>query len=349
MTPNGNLQTAPRTPCAEIRPGDSVTTSFLLATLEQRAKKNGDPFFSMTLRDATGMLPGVMWENHDHLSAGKVRAEDFVRVEASAQEYNGAVQLTVRRIDKLDETSVNPADFLPVSPVAREELADQLDRWMAEVTPGSDCRRLLDFLFGHEKLRAMFLDAPAAARNHQAYIGGLAEHTFNVLRNALGLAEGYKPYDRDLLIAGTLIHDIGKVREFSWQRAITYSDEGRLVGHIPLGAMMVDNAIRQLQREGEEPFSERVRMHLLHLILSHHGKLEYGAPVVPKTREALILHYADYTDAYLTSYVDAADAAQARGERWTPYHRMFESYLFAGAPDENPPADPATTPSATES
>jgi 3'-5' exoribonuclease len=339
--------TQSRTRCSDIKQGEAVETILLLSAAEKRSKKNGDPYYSLTFADASGTVQGVMWDNHDALVAELLKVGDFVRVEAFAADYNGALQLTVRRLDRVPDADVEMADFLAVSPRSRPEMEAELDALIATVE-NQDCRRLLDRLLGHAKLRELYCTAPAAAKVHQAYISGLLEHTLNVVRTALFLGENYKPYDRDVLVTAGLLHDIGKIREYNWRRLIVYTDEGRLMGHISIGAAMIDGTMRALARE-EGGFSPQVHQHILHCVLSHHGKLEYGSPVVPKTKEALMLHYADYTDAYLASYCDAIVAAQNKNQGWTPYNKMFEAYLYAGPPATAPGSDvggPATVPQA---
>lgn len=328
-----------RTPVAQLAAGESIDSVYLLSAAEQRSKKNGDPFFSLTLADATGNINAVMWDHHESLVAGTVAADDFVRIEGSVADYNGALQLTLRRIERVEESEIVVADFLAVSPRPRAEMEAELDA-LIESVKNADCRRLLAKLFGNARFRELYCTAPAAAKIHQAYISGLLEHTLNVVRNALLLANNYRPFDRDLLVTAGILHDVGKIREYSWRRTIGYTDEGRLLGHISIGAAMVDGVIRNLAREADG-FSEFYHRHILHLILSHHGKLEYGSPTVPKTREALLLHYGDYTDAYLSSYVEAINAAQAKGQGWTGYNKMFEAYLYAGT---TPAAEPVAAP-----
>ncbi len=339
--------------CADLRPGDPVSSILLLCGLEQRSKKNGDPYFFLTLRDSSAQVQGVMWDNHEPLQSGEVKNDDFVYVEGHVSEFNGANQLTLRKIHFVDDSNVDLNDFLAFSPRPRDEMEAELDEWITGITQ-PDCRRLLEKLFNHKRFRELYCTAPAAAHVHQAYIGGLLEHTLNVVRNAVQMANHYGAYDKDLLITAGLLHDIGKIREYDWHRSITYTDEGRLLGHISIGANMVDGAVRALQRESEEGFSTHYHHHILHIILSHHGKLEYGSPVMPKTKEALILHYADYADAYLTNYCDLAADLGPKGQTWTSFNRMFEANMYVGpgageaAPTTRAEAL-AKTPSANES
>ena len=342
MTDVSSKTELPRCPIGELTPGDAVDSVYLLSSLEQRTKKNGDPYFFLNLADATGQVQAVMWDNHGPLLAGTIHSEDFVRVEGHASEYNGALQMTAKRITRVDDEDVEIGDFLAVSPRPRAEMEAELDELIGQVEH-ADCKRLLDKMFGHAKFRELFCTAPAAVKNHQAYIGGLLEHTLNVVKNAMRLAETYKPFNADILLTAGLLHDVGKIREYDWRRNISFTDEGRLVGHITIGANMADTAMRQLQRE-EQGFSEHYRQHILHVILSHHGKMEFGSPVVPKTKEALLLHYADYADAYLTNYANVVEPLQAKGESWSPWNRMFEAMIYAGP--STPPESAGMPPSA---
>lgn len=333
-SPNGHI------PIGGLTPGLSVDSIYHLVSLEQRTKKNGDPYFMLTLGDATGILNGVIWDNHAALVNGSVSKDDFVRVGGDVGEYNNNLQMTVKRIARVEDSAVDLRAFLPVSPRDPAGMEKELDEWVARVRD-KDCRRLLDRLFNHKRLRELYCDCPAAARIHQAYIHGLLEHTLNVMKLADSIANVYEPINRDLLITGTLIHDIGKIRELSWKRTITYTPEGRLLGHIPMGASMIDAIINELKRA--EGFDEGTQTQLLHLILSHHGKREWGSPILPQTREALVLHYADHTEAYMTVFHNETARARAKGELWTNFNKMFESYLYAGkAPEGAPP--PTETP-----
>lgn len=184
-------QAPDRVPCADLRPGDSVDGVYLIQELQQRAKKNGDPYFFLTVCDATGSVQGVMWDSHDALLAGTVSQHDFARIGGHIAEYNGAPQLTVKRIARVDDAEVDVAEFLPASKIPRAQLEAQLDALIATVE-NTDCQRLLQRFFGHKRLREMYATAPAAARIHQAYISGLLEHTLNMVDNALKLAERYR-------------------------------------------------------------------------------------------------------------------------------------------------------------
>ncbi len=333
-------ETRQHVPISSLRPGDSVDCVYHLLALDQRKKKNGEPFFLLTLEDASGRIAAVHWEPHPDLMEGLIRVDDFVHVGGDVGEYNGTMQLTVKRLVHVPDDKVSLSDFLPVSPRPLDEMEGELDAWIAKVE-NQDCRRLLDRVFGHPRLREMYCHAPAAARVHQAYVHGLLEHTLNVMKLADSIASVYEPVDRDLLITGTLLHDIGKIRELDWKRTITYTTEGRLMGHISIGASMVDALINQL-RLGGEGFDRECQARILHMLLSHHGRLEWGSPITPKTRESLVLHYADHTEAYMAVFTTETDRAAEKGDKWTSYNKLFESYLFAsegGGPKSASPGE----------
>lgn len=328
--------TLPQIPVSTLRPGMSVDSVYVLTSVEQRTKKNGDPYFSLQLADGTGVANAVMWDKHESLLARTIEREDYVHVLADAGDFNGQLQLNLRRIARADASRVNPKDFLAYSPRPMAEMEAELDAALAEVK-NPQLARLLERLFRHKRFRELYCSAPAALRIHQAYIGGLLEHTLNVLRHVRACAPTYAPVNMDLAITGTLLHDVGKIRELAWGRVITYTDEGRLFGHITIGAQMIEGAIRELQRQ-PGGFDDTLRLQLIHMILSHHGKLEYGSPVTPRTREAMLLHYCDYMDAYLTMATAEMNRATAKGEAWTPYLKLFDAYLYAGPPANDPAA-----------
>ncbi len=314
------------TPIDQLRPAATAESVYLLQELELKTKRNGDPFASLVLADATGTLQAVIWDNLAPVLNRDVKPDDFVLVTGELGTFNNALQLVIRKIVRVPDEKVDLARFVPVSPRDPKELESELDALIAQVK-SKDCRRILDYFLGTgpRSVRKEFCQAPAAVRVHQAYIGGLVEHTLAVIRNALVLAEQYRPYDRDLLVTGGLLHDLGKIREYEWKRVIRYTDEGRLIGHISIATGMLYRAFEELA-----PVDELLQWNLLHLILSHHGKREFGSPVLPKTREAYLLHYGDLTDAYLTVYCEDTRKAREQGEAWTPFNRLFDTYLYAG-------------------
>ncbi|MCX5838300.1 MAG: HD domain-containing protein, partial [Deltaproteobacteria bacterium] len=184
---------------------------------------------------------------------------------------------------------------------------------------------LLQSFFQDEKIAGLFRRAPAAKGFHHVYIGGLLEHTLSVVRLLDRAAGHYAGVNRDLLIAGGILHDIGKIYEFSFERIVEYSDPGRLVGHIVMGVEMVDAKIAAIP-----DFPEQTAMELRHLMLSHHGVLEFGSPKRPKTLEALIVHCIDDLDAKVNAFQETIREARGGESDWTPYHRLFDRYIYKG-------------------
>ncbi|MEO8376945.1 MAG: HD domain-containing protein [Candidatus Sumerlaeota bacterium] len=321
----------------QLTPGMSNLDSvYHLIAFEQRAKKNGEPYFTLQMGDATGQIKAIMWDNHAVLISGIVNRDDFVRVTADVGEFNGALQMTVKKISRVEEKDVEMKHYLAVSPRSLKEMQDELDAWIAKVDH-PDCRKLLDRVLGKGQIRDLYCEAPAAAQIHQAYRHGLLEHTLNVVKLAESIGTMYQPVNLSFLITAGLLHDIGKIWELDWKRTITYTHKGRLFGHISMGASWIDAIINLIKRS--DGFDQDAHDAIIHMILSHHGKMEWGSPVVPKMREALVLHYADRTEAYMTSFDNEAKRALNRGEAWTTYSKMFEAYLYAGKPNVAPTGD----------
>jgi 3'-5' exoribonuclease len=185
---------------------------------------------------------------------------------------------------------------------------------------------LLHAFFHDEKIAALFKKAPAAKGFHHVYIGGLLEHTLSVIRLLDQLAHYYEGINRDLLITGGLLHDIGKIYEYSYDSIFDYSDQGRLIGHIVIGIEMLDTKIASL-----EDFPEHLAMELRHLVLSHHGTHEFGSPKRPKTLEALIVHHIDDLDAKVNAFQEfIEDSSDNDDSRWTPFHKLLERFIYKG-------------------
>jgi 3'-5' exoribonuclease len=185
---------------------------------------------------------------------------------------------------------------------------------------------LLLAFFRDEQIVKLFKKAPAAKGFHHVYLGGLLEHTLSVIRLLDLAARHYTGVNRDLLLTGGILHDIGKIYEFQYDRLIDYSDAGRLVGHIVMGVEMLDARIAKI-----EGFPENLAMELRHLILSHHGTLEYGSPKRPKTLEAMIVHYIDDLDAKVNAFQTFTSGTPDSESNWTPFHRLFERYIYKGS------------------
>ncbi len=307
--------------------GSHVNDIFVLAEKSMAHKRNGDPFLNITLADKTGRIKGVVWDNVDQ-TAGAADAGDFVRVAATAGEFRGALQLVVKSLVGLAPDSVHPEDFIAASTRNVDQMFERLTGLTDTMQPGP-LNDLIAAVWADTGLVAQFKRAPAAKLMHHAYLGGLLEHTLSMALLADKIAGHYHRVDRDLLLVGVILHDIGKTRELSCSHVIDYTDEGRLVSHIGIGLEIVESKIR-----GVENFPAELAALVKHMIVSHHGAREFGSPEPPKTIEAVLLNYIDEIDSRMNAIREFMDAEDPNA-RWTRYHRILERHFYIGDPPEN--------------
>jgi 3'-5' exoribonuclease len=302
-----------------LQEGRQVRDMFLIARKNLAETKAGKPYLSLTLMDKTGEIEARVWENARNLD-GEADVGDIIILQAVAKSYQNQVQLTVSGFQQAEKAQVSLADFMPASNRPVPEMRQELASLVATITD-TGLRKLLAGLFQGD-LFEQFSTAPAAKRMHHAYIGGLLEHTLSVTGMAVKTAEHYPGLDRDLLVAGALVHDIAKTKEFSYHALpFEYTDCGRLLGHLVLGVEMVREAAAKV----DELLPARVDA-LAHLVLSHHGRYEFGAPVLPMTPEAILLHHLDDMDAKM-NYIDQLREKQEE-PGWTDFQRPLERFLY---------------------
>jgi 3'-5' exoribonuclease len=309
---------------ADVEAGDKVEGSFLVARKELRDTRTGGKFLDLTLMDVTGRgVVGRVWRKAESLGAGFDQG-DVVRVTATAETYRNELQLRVETIDALPPSQSDASAFLPRG----TKDADAQERQLAEVARTIEdphLRELLLSFFEDEDFRRRFREAPAAKTLHHAYLGGLCEHTAEVVALCQKVAEIFPALNRDLLIAAAILHDIGKIDELSWGTAFDYTDSGHLLGHLALGEHTVCEHADRI-----EGFPEELKMLLSHMILSHHGLPEFGSPKPPMTAEAIALHHAEDLDAKVNMFLREIDSAREQGRRWTPRHFLLGRSLYAG-------------------
>jgi 3'-5' exoribonuclease len=312
----------------DLAPGDRVDDLFVLAERVLAHKKDGNPYLNVVLADRSGQAKGVVWDNVEQMAAG-VRNGDIVRVSGSVSEYRGAAQFVVRSMTSVDPSGVDSTDFIPATDLDIDHLFERLLNLTRSIqTPW--LKALFEDFWSDSVFVARFKRAPAAKMMHHAYIGGLLVHCLSMAVLADKIAGHYSGVDRDLLIAGAILHDVGKVREFDYTTAIDYSDEGRLLSHIVIGLEMV---ARRLQTIKDVP-PEQVNL-LKHLIVSHHGAPEFGAIEPPKTIEAVLLHYIDELDSKINAIRDFM-AKDDSSETWTAYHRVLGRHFYRGRSHTGP-------------
>ena len=297
---------------AELEPNQIVNGTFLVHHKEVRQKKSGDPYLSLILGDRTGDLDARMFDNAAE-AVDTFERDDFVRVKGLLQIFQNRQQLTIHKIQPVPESEVEFADFFPASTRNRDEMFQELLSWIASVS-NPHLKGLLDAVFADQAIAIAYRTAPAAKSVHHAWLGGLIEHVLSLCHLAKFTAAHYRDIDFDLLLAGVLLHDIGKIRELTYARGFGYSTEGQLLGHITIGVQMVDEKLRTLP-----DFPAPLRDLLMHLILSHHGELNFGSPKVPMFAEAMLLHQLDNLDSKMECVRGGIEKdRQVEGE-WTGY------------------------------
>jgi 3'-5' exoribonuclease len=326
----------------DLTDGESVDAVFIVSARSLRQKKNGEHFLTMTLRDSTGTISAVCWEDASSLQKiAELGAVVHVTGRYEQHERYGA-QLTVKALTAAKEGDYRLADLVEAPPLEPAKMEDDL-RSLIETVQDPSLRRLLDELFGERSdTWRRFRSAPAAKFYHQAYTHGLLEHTLSVGQAVSAISACFPGIDRDLAVTGALIHDIGKLEAYAQDTiAIDLTDAGKLHGEIPLGYYLVRSTI---ERIGD--FPPRLARALLHILLSHHGTYENGSPVTPCTREATIVHAIDNLGGRLGSF-DRLQKGLQDGATWTQYDRAIEgSAWFPAANGERemplaPAAEPA--------
>ena len=306
----------------EIKAGDLIDDIFVLSEKILAQKKDGNNFLNVTLSDKTGTIKGVVWDNVDKITAG-VTSGDFVHIKGNVNEYKGALQLVIKKMETFSADEVDPADFLPMTRRNIESMFERLLRITSSVETAC-LKKLIQAFWNDKEFVRKFKTAPAAKKMHHAYIGGLLEHTLSMVSLADKVAGHYSGINRDLLIAGAMLHDIGKTEEFEYQFRIDYSDQGRLLNHIVIGIEMIDEKLSEIK-----DFPQDQMVLLKHMIVSHHGTREFGSPEPPKTIEAVILNYIDEIDSKVNGIRDFM-ASEDPNESWTSYHRLLGRHFYKG-------------------
>lgn len=288
---------------------------------ESQFRSKPGSFIVMTCQDSSKTLPAKIWEAEARHFQW-LKETDVFYIEASASEYRGALELSVGSLRPAEAEEIDLTQLVMSSPIAEEILEGRLQALRRTVRDES-LNLLLSRILDHPEFGVLYRQAPAAVKIHQPYRRGLWEHSVAVTELALGFAASYGEVSADLLTAGALLHDVGKIFEYNFGRAISYSTEGRLLGHIVMGVDLISREIAEILN-----FPPDVRTQLLHIIASHHGRYEWQSPRRPKSMEAIIIHYADALEAELWQFRRTKD--ENPDEEWSPYIRSMERYLYLG-------------------
>jgi 3'-5' exoribonuclease len=279
-------------------PNETVTASFLVLSKDIRQKRTGEPYLTLHLSDRTGDIEAKMWDNVAEVMHTFDR-DDFVKVKGLVQVYQNRHQFTVHRLRRLQDHEVDFGDYFPCSERDPEEMGRELQAILDGIQ-NPHLHELLQAIFADSEIIRRYKIAPAAKSIHHACRGGLLEHVLSLCQLCRLVAGHYKDIDLDLLLAGALLHDIGKIEELSYQRSFGYSTSGQLLGHIVIGLRIVGDKAGQIPN-----FPPKLRTLLEHMILSHHGELEFGSPKLPLFEEALLLHHLDNLDSKIETMRNA--------------------------------------------
>ncbi len=276
----------------ELKPEEISTAVFLVSTKEVRQKRTGEPYLSLVLSDRTGEIDSKMWDNVAEIIETFDR-DDFIKVKGLMQLYNNRPQFTIHKLRRVEDREIDPRDFFPASLHDPEVMWAEL-RCIVSAIGNTHIRGLLDAFLDDPDIARRYLVAPAAKTIHHAFRSGLLEHVLSLLRLSKLVGSHYAPIgvDLDLLTAGIVLHDIGKIYELSYDRGFGYSPEGQLLGHIAIAIRMIADKLRAFP-----DFPVTLRNLIEHMVLSHHGQLEFGSPKIPIFPEALLLHYLDDMDS----------------------------------------------------
>ncbi len=317
---------AERIDITALKPGANLDQVFLVREKELRTTRKGDLYVTCTLADKTGTLPARMWQASEAVFKA-IPTEGFLHVRGRCEDYRGSLQCIIDACRPFPAEKVDLGDYMAVSELDAEEMLNELLELLKPVKDPHLKRLIKKFLEDHQLLGA-FKKAPAAMTMHNAYIGGLLEHTLAVTRNAAALLPLYPQLNADLVLTGSFLHDIGKCAELKSGLSTSYTERGMLVGHITIAAIWVQEKALAVGEEIGEPFPPRLINLLQHIVLSHHGAHEFGSPKLPAIPEAYFLHYLDNLDAKMYMTLHAIESDPDGESDFTSYQRMLETRLF---------------------
>src|SRR5262245_46980111 len=304
----------------------TISTTFLVKSKELRSKKTGGQFALLTLSDRTGDLVGQWWDNFED-TIDTFDRDDIVFVRGLVNYYRNHLQISIHRMRLCLEHEIDLAHYFPTTRYDVEEMFAELMKIISNYS-NPYLRQLLEDIFSNNQIAGKFKRAPAAKTMHHPYLGGLLEHTLSLVKLCRKVGEHYPGIDIDLLQTGAVLHDFGKIDELSYERGFGYTNEGQMIGHLVMETIMVSDHIKQIP-----DFPEELRRHLLHMLLAHHGKLEYGSPKLPSTPEALMLAYLDDLDSKIEAMQRLMGEPHTTGD-WTRISPMFERPIYRRRPTQ---------------
>lgn len=305
----------------ELQEKAAVSSVFMATDKMIHTDRNGKPFMSLNLCDATGSINGRLWDKVEEL-AQRFEAGDFIQVKGHVQVYQNRKQVVIHDLHKAEANDVTLKDFIAKGESDPEELHARV-LIIVETISNQYIKQLILSVLNDSEIKPHLLKAPAAKTIHHAYMGGLLEHIVSICSLMDSIAKHYTFLDRDLLMFGAIFHDIGKVSELSIDTGIRYTDAGRLVGHMAIACEWIDKKASQI-----EDFPADLKDVLKHIVLSHHGRLEYGSPKLPMLIEAMVVAMIDELDSRIDMVAKFMKEEVSTGEDWTRYHSQLERYFY---------------------
>jgi len=290
-----------------------ITSSFVVISKQVKPKKTGEPYLALSLGDRTGQIEAKMWDNVEDAIDG-FEQDDFVKVKGLLNKYKNRFQITIHKLRKLGESEIDFSDYLPKTNKDIGELWQTLAGFVATFQ-NRHLKTLVESFMADPEIAEAYRNAPAAKTLHHAYIGGLLDHVVSLFRSCDLLCQNYSQINRDLLLTGAFLHDIGKIHELTYNRSFTYTTRGQLLGH-----MIIELEMLQAKLAMQPDFPDELKTLVEHLIISHHGEYEFGSPKLPMFPEALMLHYLDDLDSKMESMRAHFERESGLESAWSSYN-----------------------------
>jgi 3'-5' exoribonuclease len=326
QTPNPTTNTASLTPgtgeksrilVSELKEKDQLQQLFLVKEKNLNLGKNGRPYLSLSLGDRSGSLDAKMWDQAEEASR-EFEMGDVVLIKGQIQLFQGRKQMIIHRIERPSEAPPDMSEYVPTSHVNSEDLYLELFQ-IVKSMKSDQLRQLVIDSIEDPEIKQLLMKAPAAKSIHHAWLGGLLEHILSMTKILVFMADHYQRLNRDLLVFGAIFHDLGKIWEISSEPGFNYTDRGRLVGHMELACELVDRKAQRILG-----FDSELKDLCKHIILSHHGRLEYGSPKVPMFLEAMLIAMVDDLDSKMATIQTWNENERVSTEKWSRFNENFQ-------------------------
>jgi 3'-5' exoribonuclease len=301
-----------------------ITSNFVVVSKQIKPKKTGEPYLALTLGDRSGQLEAKMWDNVEEV-LNAFDQDDFLKIKGLVNKYKNRFQLTIHKLRKLGESEIEFSDYLPKTSKNIDELWQTLGSFVASFQ-NPHLKSLVQAFMSDPEIAAAYRNAPAAKTLHHAYIGGLLDHVVSLFRSCDLVCRNYPQVNRDLLLSGAFLHDIGKIHELTYNRSFSYTTRGQLLGHMIIELEMLQAKLALLP-----DFPIELKTLLEHLIISHHGEYEFGSPKLPMFPEALLLHYMDNLDSKMEAMRATFERESESESPWTSYNASLGRPLLNSA------------------